>query len=146
MKILYAALALALAGSASPAAAQFTAAVVPPKRVVRVDTTVRRDSVKRAQEERADRLSDMKTWVDSAAKALAVAPPARTDSAARDTSVAARQQPVTQTAAGEVEPSTAGDTVFRNGGRAPATATSLPLFALIGAGALVTGVALLRRS
>ncbi|MBX6332624.1 MAG: hypothetical protein IRY91_12320 [Gemmatimonadaceae bacterium] len=140
MKILYAALALALAGSASPAAAQFTAAVVPPKRVVRVDSTVRRDSVKRAQAERADRLSDMKTWVDSAARALAVAPPAR------DTGAAAGQEPVTQTAAGEVEPSSAGDTVFRNGGRAPATATSLPLFALIGAGVLLTGVALLRRS
>jgi hypothetical protein len=39
----------------------------------------------------------------------------------------------------------AGDTVFRDGGSAPETDTTLPTLALAGVGALLVGVALVRR-
>ena len=47
--------------------AQFTAALVPPRVKAKVDTTARRDSVRRATVALAARVTDMKKWVDSAA-------------------------------------------------------------------------------
>jgi hypothetical protein len=57
----------ALAISAAGARAQFTAAVVPPKVAAKVDTTVKKDSVRRATVALAARVTDMRKWVDSAA-------------------------------------------------------------------------------
>lgn len=134
-------IAVALACVASPAAAQFTAAVVPPKPPPKIDTVARADSVKKARAALTERISDMKTWVDSAATALAMAPTPAAESAATP----AQQKHTTETATGEVERRAPPTTKFRSGAPAPATATVLPLLAVIGAGALLTGLALIRR-
>ncbi|MBK5189227.1 MAG: hypothetical protein JJD97_13365, partial [Gemmatimonadaceae bacterium] len=57
----------ALAALTTPAGAQFTAAVAPPRVKATVDSTVRQDSVRRATVALAARVTDMKKWVDSAA-------------------------------------------------------------------------------
>jgi hypothetical protein len=57
----------ALAALTATAGAQFTAAVVPPRVKAAVDTTVKKDSVKRATVALAARVTDMRKWVDSAA-------------------------------------------------------------------------------
>jgi hypothetical protein len=57
----------ALAALTATAGAQFTAAVVPPKVAAKRDTTVKRDSVRRATVALAARVTDMRKWVDSAA-------------------------------------------------------------------------------
>jgi hypothetical protein len=140
----------ALVSATSPAAAQFTSAVVPPKEKPRVDSTaVRGDSVRREQVKLADRMKDMTAWVDSAAVALAAQP----SSQAADTSAPARTaagasrdgERVTAAATGEVAPSRDGTTRFENGAPAPATATELPLLFLLGIGVTLVGVALRRR-
>jgi hypothetical protein len=70
-------LACAFAVLATGAHAQFTAAVVAPRSKAKVDTTARKDSVRRATVALAARVTDMKKWVDSAA---GVALPPTTDS------------------------------------------------------------------
>jgi hypothetical protein len=145
VKILYAAFAFALVGTATPAAAQFTAAVVPPKPPVKVDTVAHRDSLERIQMTIAQRTMDMKAWVDSAARALAATPAAVPADSAAIANAPSHPAAVTESSAGEVESRAKADTTFHNGARAPETATQLPLLALIGAGALLVGVALLRR-
>jgi hypothetical protein len=152
---IFAAIALG-AFSASPARAQFTAAVSPPKRVDTVKVAaLRADSSKRADSVLAERMTDMKTWVDSAAAALAAHPAAPESAqvvaqASRDsTSVSSAQgdvaptpAPAKTTAKGE----TTGETrAFRNGAPAPATATNLPTFTLLGAATLTLGLLLRRR-
>jgi hypothetical protein len=148
VKILYAAVAVTIVGISSPAAAQFTAAVVPPKPVPRVDTVARQDSIARAQVVLAKRMSDIKAWVDSAALALAAAPrPVPAESVVAPQVTPADTGQVTTVSPGEVEQETEGegDTTFHNGARVPATATPLPGIVLVGAGMLLLGVALLRR-
>ena len=60
-------IACALAAISVSAGAQFTAAVVPPKVKAKVDTTQKKDSVRRATVALAARVTDMRKWVDSAA-------------------------------------------------------------------------------
>lgn len=60
-------IACALAAISATAGAQFTAAVVPPKAKAKVDTTQKKDSVRRATVALAARVTDMRKWVDSAA-------------------------------------------------------------------------------
>lgn len=110
------------------ARAQFTTFIPPQpkavdsvKAVVAAQTKAQSDSVVNMQ------LTNMKTWVDSAA---GIAPLPAT---APDT-VATTAAPV---------PATPAATVMRNGRRAPATASSLPLIALIGAITLALGMFLL---
>jgi hypothetical protein len=57
----------ALAALTATAGAQFTAAVVPPAAKANVDTTAKKDSVRRATVALAARVTDMRKWVDSAA-------------------------------------------------------------------------------
>jgi hypothetical protein len=57
----------ALASVTATARAQFTAAVIPPKVAVKVDSTVKQDSVRRATVALTARVTDMRKWVDSAA-------------------------------------------------------------------------------
>jgi hypothetical protein len=57
----------ALASVSATARAQFTAAVIPPKVAVKVDSTVKQDSVRRSTVALAARVTDMRKWVDSAA-------------------------------------------------------------------------------
>jgi len=57
----------ALAALTAAAGAQFTAAVIPPAAKAKVDTTEKKDSVRRATVALAARVTDMRKWVDSAA-------------------------------------------------------------------------------
>ena len=91
-------LACAFAVLASGAHAQFTAAVVPPRAKAKVDTTAKKDSVRRAEVALAARVTDMKKWVDSAA-GVALPPAADSSSAtaaasASDTVVSATKDSV----------------------------------------------------
>ncbi len=76
--------AVTITGTAS---AQFTAAVVPPRSKAQVDTTAKRDSVRRATVALAARVTDMKKWVDSAA---GVSIPAADTTLAKSTGASAR--------------------------------------------------------
>jgi hypothetical protein len=139
----------ALVCAASPAAAQFTTAVVPPEVKPKKDTVATRaDSMRKEQLKLADRMKDMKAWVDSAALALAAQPSpqaADTSSASQAAAGTTRKgERVTATAAGEVSGSRNETTRFKDGARAPATATQLPLLVLLGVGATLAGVALRR--
>lgn len=81
-------------------------------------------------------ITDMKAWVDSAAGDVVVN---RVDSAGRPV---AATGPVTS---GVPTPARSESTaVFRDGARAPDTATWLPLLVLVGTGAIGVGVLLLR--
>jgi hypothetical protein len=116
---------------------QFTTFVTPPR--PRVDSAsirqtpaqqaVTADSIARVT------ITNMKAWVDSAAGDVVVN---RTDSTGRPV---AASGPVTTGQTPTVAEST---TVFREGARAPDTATWLPLLVLIGTGALGVGFVLLR--
>jgi hypothetical protein len=114
---------------------QFTAFTTPPRPrgdTARVQTTPEQqrattDSLSRVA------ITNMKAWVDSAAGDVVVN---RTDSTGRPV---AAPGPVT------ASPTAAESTmVFRDGARAPDTATWLPLMVLVGAGAVGVGVMLLR--
>lgn len=113
------------------AGAQFTAVVTPPPAEAdapaSVETRARVDSADRAQ------LTDLRTWVDSAASVVASASPAPTivDSAAPAAPVPAAVPQQT--------------TEFRDGARAPDTATSLPLLLALGSLLFASGLALLLR-
>ncbi len=82
-------LACALVVSTASARAQFTAAVVPPKVTPKADTTVVRDSVRRATVALAARVTDMRKWVDSAA-GVPIAGDSNTALASNDTAGAGR--------------------------------------------------------
>jgi hypothetical protein len=125
------------------AGGQFTTFVTPPK--PRVDSTkavvtpeqqqTKADSVARVA------ITNMKAWVDSAAGDVVVN---RTDSTGRPV---AATGPVTAGAATPAARDTANresTTTFREGARAPDTATWLPLLVLLGTGAIGVGVVLLR--
>jgi hypothetical protein len=137
---------LSFAG-AGMAQAQNTAVIIPPKRA---DTVVA-DSVRRAQAAQDSvarvTLTDMKQWVDSAAQALAVQPDTgavatpRTDTAAAVAAPATAQRP--DSAVQSRPPSQAAE--FRDGARAPDTATPFPTFAVIGGAMVLAGIAIGRR-
>jgi hypothetical protein len=125
---------LALAISSTGASAQFTTVTRPAPRTAQVadsaPTRSQRDSVARVT------LTDLKTWVDSAANVAMVSDdslPETTDSAA--TIVQAPRRPM--------EPRRT--TAFSEGAVAPATATRLPVLALLGLAALGLGALLLPR-
>src|SRR5215213_4656066 len=122
------------AGISSTAAAQFTTFIPPQSKLTdSVKTAVvaqqkaQGDSVARVQ------LTNMKTWVDSAAGV--VAPPMTVaDSLA---------QPTLQDTAAKTVVATDSAPTLRNGARAPATASPLPLMALIGVVTLAIGTVML---
>ena len=135
---------VALAGlGAARAEGQITTVVAPPKRV-----EANAEAVARRQEAAQDSvarvtLTGMKQWVDSAAQSLAIRPD--TGTTPSDTAVAA-------TTAAPQRPDTSATTArptqtpeFRDGAKAPDTATQLPSFALAGAVLLLTGLVLRRR-
>lgn len=114
-----------LAGLPGIASAQFTTFIPPQNKVA--------DSVKQAvaaaQKAQADstvqaQVTNMKTWVDSAA-GIAAPPMTAADSLAARTAVTA-----------------ADTTTVVNGVRAPATASDLPLLLLLGAALLIGGLIL----
>jgi hypothetical protein len=118
----------ALVASPRFAAAQFTTFIPPQnkvadsvKQVAAVQQKAQADSVASMQ------LTNMKTWVDSAA-GVAPAPTTAADSLAMARSG-----------------TSADSATFRNGARAPETASSLPLLLLAGTLALIFGAVLLGR-
>jgi hypothetical protein len=123
------------------AAGQFTSYTPPRPRVDTASTPatpaqrrVAADSVARVA------ITNMKAWVDSAAGDIVVN---RVDSAGRPV---AAPGPVTAgiTPAGRDAASAESTSVFRDGARAPDTASWLPLLVLVGTGAIGVGVLLLR--
>jgi hypothetical protein len=122
-----------VAGLPGIAGAQFTT-FIPPRAKVVVDsakTVVAAATVARTDSAVNMRLTNMKTWVDSAAGVAAVpAPMTAADSLATATTVASADTSVPAT-------------TMRNGTRAPATASALPLIALLGAATLSVGLLLL---
>jgi hypothetical protein len=145
IRILVAAAAL-LAGSAAEAAAQFTGVVTPPPTRREQAAVARADSASRSPGARdstnAARLTDMKTWVDSATVALAgnAAPPA---AAAADT--AADSTTRAGVAAGHHRVAAVSPETMRDGARAPDTATPLPTLAVLGAFGIGAGLVLMGR-
>lgn len=129
--------AAAIALTAAPASAQFTT-FVPPKKQAPADTAPPKVVAEaRADSVQAQTLTDMKVWVDSAARALAV----NIDTTAVD-SVFIDSLP------GDVTvPAAAGSstTEFREGAPAPDTATMFPMIAVAAIGCLGAGALLLRR-
>lgn len=123
-------LALALlAGAPQIAAAQFTTFIPPKpavtdsvKAAVAVQQQVTTDSIQHAQ------ITNMKTWVDSAA---GLVPTPATDSVAA----------LSPTGNAAVLP----DTTFRNGMRAPATASDLPLLLVLGTLLMIAGGMIMKR-
>jgi len=102
------------------AQAQFTT-FIPPHTADSVKAAVVASQQKTTDSAAKSQITDLKTWVDSAS---GVVPPGTApDSVARATQ--------------------SDTTTFRSGSRAPATASSLPLLALVGAGSLLLGALLL---
>jgi hypothetical protein len=118
------------------AAGQFTTFVTPPRPRVDSAQVQATPAQQRATTDSLSRvaITNMKAWVDSAAGDVVVN---RTDSAGRPV---AATGPVTSGATAPAE----STTVFRDGARAPDTATFLPLMVLVGVGALGVGIVLLR--
>ena len=121
-------------------AAQFTT-FTPPRQ--RVDTTRVAQTPAQQQQATADSIArvtitNMKAWVDSAAGDVVVN---RVDSTGRPV---AATGPVTSGNTGRTATPAESTMAFRDGARAPDTATYLPLLVLVGTGALGVGVVLLR--
>jgi phosphotransferase system glucose/maltose/N-acetylglucosamine-specific IIC component len=118
-----------IAGMPGIARAQFTTFIPPVnkaadsvKAAVVAEQKVQQDSVATAQ------ITNMKTWVDSAAGIMP------TPTTAVDSMGVATTTTTTTT-------TTAADSAFVNGSRAPATASMLPLLLLVGLGFIGAGVA-----
>jgi hypothetical protein len=126
-------------GISSAASAQFTTFIPPQtkaadsvKTAIAVQQRARADSIERVQ------LTNMKTWVDSAAGVVAPPVTTRADSLmGSPPDSLTRPQPVARAATTDTAPT------LKNGARAPETASNLPLFALLGAMGLGIGTVML---
>ncbi|HUQ83254.1 MAG TPA: hypothetical protein VM076_19025 [Gemmatimonadaceae bacterium] len=138
-----AAVALVVLGAAR-ADAQITTVIEPPKKAqAKVQEAARREEVAQDSIARIT-LTGMKQWVDSAAGSLALRPD--TGTAPSETNVpVAPPQTRADSATKPARQTAAPDSVFRNGARAPNTATPAPTVALIGATMVLAGLAMRRR-
>ena len=146
MRFPFAATAALLIVSAAPAAAQITTTIVRPKQPpAEQAAAARRDAAMQDSITRVT-LTDMKTWVDSAAASLALRPD--TGAPATDTTAAVRQPttPVDTAQAPAAPQRPEAEAEFRDGARAPDTATSLPSLALAGGALIVLGALMRRRT
>ena len=127
----------ALTLTAAPASAQFTTFVPPKKAAVADSAPTQATAAQRADSVQRQTLTDMKVWVDSAARALSV----NIDTATAVDSL------VVDSLAGDVVQATesAPTTEFREGAPAPDTATMFPMLAIAALGCLGAGALLLRR-
>jgi len=108
------------------AAAQFTTFIPPQTKLAdSVKAVVAAEGKARVDSTNVARITNMKVWVDSAAGVLPT-PTTRADTLAA------------------VVPTTADSVTMQNGTRAPATASSLPLFAISGLFLIVIGGGLIR--
>ena len=132
-------------GSATPAAAQFTATVVPPPRAKQPAAEAARPlAAPRADSAAAARLSDLRAWVDSAAGAIATEPAADSQAPSETVGDSADTAMVTGPTSRSVAAAQRETQEFRNAAPAPATASSLPLLALLGLGSLLLGITVRR--
>ena len=141
----FAATAALLIVSAAPAAAQITTTIVRPKQPAAEQVAAaRRDAAAQDSIMRVT-LTDMKTWVDSAAASLALRPD--TGAPVTDTSAAVAQPttPVDSAQAPAAPQRPEANAEFRDGARAPDTATWLPTLALAGWALIVLGAVMRRR-
>lgn len=124
-----------IVGLPAAAAAQFTT-FIPPQAKVTDSAKIAVAGQKTAQADTTlnTRLTNLKTWVDSAAGVVAA------PTAAKDT--LATMNPAIP-ASDSVVMKTSDTATLRNGARAPATASDLPLLALLGAITLGLGALLL---
>ena len=86
-------------------------------------------------------LTDMREWVDSAAAALAIRP----DTASTPTDTTTAPAPGNRSAEPPVRSQPDSQPTFRDGARAPNTATPIPTLAVAGAVLIALGVAMRRR-
>ncbi|HEX5437643.1 MAG TPA: hypothetical protein VFW98_10825 [Gemmatimonadaceae bacterium] len=139
-------LAMGLAACTASAEAQFTAAVIPPhtpRAQAPPPLVTRVDSELPPAPPALPTMAGMKAWVDSAAQALAAPPTADTAQSP------ARPAPPVGSSAAHARPAapTPGKTTrFRNGAPAPATASPLPLLAVLGMASIIAGALLRRRA
>lgn len=135
-----------LALGATRANAQITTVVAGPKRTdAKAQAAAQRDSAAQDSVARVT-LTDMKSWVDSAAASLALRPDTGTVPADSATPATAVQEPSMQprdTAAARRRIANAPPD-FRAGARAPDTATQVPTVAVLGAVMILAGLALRR--
>ena len=138
--------AMLIAGAASANAQITTVVASPPKRnnpaqqaAVQREQAAAQDSIARVT------MTGMKEWVDSAAAALAIRPD--TVPTAADTSVGTPRAATAPTPGSRSQAPTRADSTaeFREGARAPDTATPIPAIALAGAVLIAIGVAMKRR-
>jgi hypothetical protein len=129
--------------------AQITTVIAPPKQSeAKQQEAARRQAAAQDSVARVT-LTDMKEWVDSAAASLAIRPdtgPVPAADSTRSPAQAANPQPnVRSDSAASAERREGAPGVFRDGARAPDTATDVPTIALIGALLVLVGLALGRR-
>jgi hypothetical protein len=127
---------LAVLLAAPSASAQFTGLVTPPPRPAPSVELVARAGDVSADTTAAQRMSDMKAWVDSAAVAVAAKAP-------QDTTTP--PVVVVENPPAVVPPPQEEVSAFREGAPAPDTATPLPVLMLLGVGLVAGGAALRRR-
>lgn len=146
-RLLSVAAVFSLALAAGEARAQITTVVGPAKRAqVSQQDSVRREQAAQDSVARVT-LTDMKQWVDSAASALALRPdtgtvPAETPPTAAPPRKQELQRPDSATTARRLD---VAPPEFREGARAPDTATSIPTLAVIGATLVGLGLMVGRR-
>ena len=142
-----AALAAMLIAGAASANAQITTVVAPPpKRNEPAQQAAAAQREQAAQDSIARvTMTGMKEWVDSAAAALAIRPDTVPTTA--DTAVGTARVPSAPTPDSRSQAPTRSDSTaeFREGARAPDTATPIPAIALAGGLLIAAGVALRRR-
>jgi len=132
---------LSAAALLTPAAlpAQFTTFVAPPRKAASESAKPSVVAVAKARADSVSRMSltDMKSWVDSAAGTTKPALTA-TDTAMTSADTLMAPTPVSSATARTT-------TTFSNGAIAPNTATSLPTLLVVGLLSLTAGLVLLRR-
>lgn len=135
--------ALALTLSASPAAAQFTAVVAPPKQAKPAAAAAAGETTPGAKttSQGNTALAYMRSWVDSAAGVTAPTQQAIAADSLRDSTA---QSTARVPDAGATPAASAVDA--SSGTRAPDTATMLPAIAILGLGMLGAGAWLLKRA
>jgi len=137
--------AMMIAGAASANAQITTVVASPPKRVDPAQqATAQREQAAQDSIARVT-MTGMKQWVDSAAAALAIRPDTVPTTA--DTAVGTPRAATSPAARSNSQAPTRADSTaeFRDGARAPDTATPIPAIALAGAALIAIGAAMKRR-
>jgi len=142
--IVRAAVAALVGLGAARADAQITTVIATPKRAeANAQAVARREEVAQDSIARVT-LTGMKQWVDSAASALALRPDTGTSPSEAPSQAPSSSSQRRDSAATPARPAQSPE--FRDGARAPDTATQLPALALAGAVMVLIGLGFRRRS